>query len=298
MRAFLAFLLTLLGLGAVLLYASAFIVHQNEQALVLRFGNPQQVITEPGLNWKWPFVDTVDVFDKRILDLDTSAQEVTAADQQRLIVDAYARYRITDPLKFYQNVRYEERVKSVVGPLIESEIRRVLGSSSLQEIVKDKRESLMKEIAAQVNKEGSDYGLEVVDVRIKRADLPRENLARVFDRMMADRVREATELRAQGDAEKNRIIAEAQKQVTVIKADATRDADKIRGDGEAQRNRIFADAFGKDQDFFRFYRSMQAYTQALKPSETRMLLSPDSEFFKFFVDPLGGRGAAPVQPQR
>jgi membrane protease subunit HflC len=291
MRSFLAFLLILFGIGAAMLYSSAFIVHQNEQALVLRFGEPKQVITEPGLKWKWPVVDTVDIFDKRILDLDTSAQEVTAADQQRLIVDAYARYRITDPLKFYQNVRYEERVRLVVGPLIESEIRRVLGSASLLEIVKDKREALMRDIAAKVNKEGADYGLQVVDVRIKRADLPRENLARVFERMKADRVREATELRAQGDAEKNRIIAEAQKQVTVIKAEATRDADKIRGDGEATRNRIFAEAFGQDEDFFRFYRSMQAYTQALKPGETRMLLSPESEFFRYFEDPLGLKGA-------
>lgn len=304
MRAFLAFLLTLVGLSAVVLYASAFIVHQNEQALVLRFGNPQEVIKEPGLKWKMPFIDTVDIFDKRILDLDTSAQEVTASDQQRLIVDAYARYKITDPLKFYQNVRYEERVRLVVGPLIESEIRRVLGSATLKEIVKDKRESLMRIIAEKVNKEGADYGLQVVDVRIKRADLPRENLARVFERMKADRVREATELRAQGDAEKSRIIAEAQKQVTVIKADATRDADKIRGEGEATRNRIFAEAFGKDQDFFRFYRSMQAYTQALKPSDTRMLLSPQSEFFRYFEDPLGQKpGGTPppqvqVQPQR
>ena len=288
MRAFFAFIGTLLGLGALALYASAFIVHQNEQALVLRFGNPQQVITTPGLKWKVPFVDTVDYFDKRILDLDTSEQEVTASDQQRLIVDAYARYRITDPLKFYQNVRYEERVRQVVGPLVESEIRRVLGGATLQEVVKDKRESLMKLIAAQVNKEGKDYGLEVVDVRIKRADLPQENLVKVFDRMKADRVREATELRAQGEAESNRIRANADRAVTIIKAEATRQSDTIRGEGEGERNRIFAEAFGKDADFFRFYRSMQAYSEALKPGDTRMVLSPDSEFFRYFQDPSGG----------
>ena len=147
MRAFFAFVLTVLGIAAIVLYSSAFIVHQNEQALVLRFGNPQQVITTPGLKWKVPFIDTVEKFDKRILDIDTTEQEVTASDQQRLIVDAYARYRITDQLKFYQNVRYEDRVREVVGPLIESEIRRVLGSATLQEVVKDKREALMKQIA-------------------------------------------------------------------------------------------------------------------------------------------------------
>jgi membrane protease subunit HflC len=287
MRTFFALVLTLLGLGALGLYASAFIVHQNEQALVLRFGSPQQFIFEPGLKWKVPFVDTVDYFDKRILDLDTLEQEVTAADQQRLIVDAYARYRITDPLKFYQNVRDEERARQVVGPLIESEIRRVLGSASLQEVVKDKREALMKQIASQVNKEGRDYGLEVVDVRIKRADLPQENLVKVYDRMRADRIREATELRAQGEAENNRIRANADRQVTIIEAEATQKADQIRGDGEAERNRIFAEAFGQDPDFFRFYRSMQAYTEAIKPGETRMLLSPDSEFFRYFQDPNG-----------
>ena len=298
MRAFFAFLLTILGLAAVGLYASAFVVHQNEQALVLRFGKPQQPVTSPGLKWKVPFVDTVDYFDKRILDLDTTEQFVFASDQQQLIVDAYARYRITDPLKFYQNVRNEERVRTVVGPLIESEIRRVLGSATLQEIVKDKRESLMKQIAAQVNKEGLNYGLEVVDVRIKRADLPQENLVKVFDRMKADRVREATELRAQGDAEKNRIQANADREVTVIKADATQKSDQIRGDGEATRNRIFAEAFGRDPEFFKFYRSIQAYKEAIKPEDTRMLLSPNSEFFRYFQDPMGGAAAQPAPSPR
>ncbi len=298
MRAFFAFIATLLGLGALALYASAFIVHQNEQALVLRFGNPQQVITTPGLQWKVPFVDTVDYFDKRILDLDTTEQEVTASDQQRLIVDAYARYRITDPLKFYQNVRFEERVRQVVGPLVESEIRRVLGGATLMEVVKDKRESLMKQIADQVNKEGRDYGLEVVDVRIKRADLPQENLVKVFERMKQDRVREATELRAQGEAESNRVRANADREVTIIKAEATRKSDTLRGEGEGERNRIFAEAFGRDPDFFRFYRSMQAYENSIKPGDTRMLLSPDSEFFRYFQDPDGGGGgASSTQPR-
>ncbi|HVX35409.1 MAG TPA: protease modulator HflC [Hyphomicrobium sp.] len=294
MRAFFAFILTIVILAAAGLYASAFVVHQNEQAMVLRFGKTQQIIETPGLKWKVPFIDTVDKFDKRILDLDTTEQEVTASDQQRLIVDAYARYRITDPLKFYQNVRNEERVREVLGPLIESEIRRVLGSATLQEIVKDKREPLMKQIAAQVNKEGRDYGLEVVDVRIKRADLPKVNLVKVYDRMRADRVREATELRAQGEAESNRIRANADKAVTIIKAEATKKSDEIRGDGEAQRSRIFADAFGKDPDFFRFYRSMQAYTTAIKPDDTRLLLSPSSDFFRYFEDPKGGSKSAPA----
>jgi modulator of FtsH protease HflC len=291
MRAFFAFIAVLFGLGALALYSSAFIVHQNEQALVLRFGEPQPPITTPGLKWKLPFIDTVDYLDKRILDLDTTEQEVTAADQQRLIVDAFARYRITDPLKFYQNIRSEERVRSVVGPLIESEIRRVLGSTTLQDIVKDKRESLMKQIASGVNKEGNDYGLEVVDVRIKRAELPQENLVKVFDRMKADRVREATELRAQGEAENNRIRANADREVTIIKAEATRQSDTLRGEGEGARNAIFAEAFGRDPEFFSFYRSMQAYEASMKPGDTRMLLSPDSDFFRYFQNPHGGKAA-------
>ncbi len=287
MRTFLASLVVLLGIAAAGVYASAFIVHQNEQALVLRFGEPRQVVRAPGLNWKVPFVDTVEFLDKRILDLETAEQEVTASDQKRLIVDAFARYRITDPLLFYQNVRDERRVRVVLGPLIDSAIRRVLGGATLQDVVKDKRDPLMKEIANQVNREGKDYGVEVVDVRIKRADLPQQNLASVFNRMTADRIREATELRAQGGAEKNRIEANADRDVTIIKAEAVKKSELLRGDGDAERNRVFNDAFGRDPEFFRFYRSMQAYDQALKPSETRMLLSPDSEFFRYFNSPTG-----------
>ncbi|MGQ0673034.1 MAG: protease modulator HflC [Hyphomicrobium sp.] len=293
MRAALATLIFLIAAGVSVLYASAFIVHQQEQAIVLRFGEPKVVINEPGLKWKFPFVDTVEFFDKRILDLDTEDREVMASDKQRLIVDAFARYKITDPLKFYQNVRTEEGVRRVVGRLIESEIRGVLVSATLLEIVKDKRESLMRRIAENVNKEGREYGLEIVDVRLKRADLPQENLKNVFERMRADRIREATELRAVGEGENNRIRANADRDRTVILAEATKTSDQVRGEGEGERNRIFAEAFGKDQDFFRFYRSMQAYEQAMKSSDTRMLLSPDSEFFRYFKDPLGGGTGKP-----
>lgn len=295
MRAFLVSLLLLAAAGAALLYSAAFIVRQQEQAIVLRFGEPKDVITTPGLKWKVPFVDTVEYFDKRLLDLDTADREVMASDKQRLIVDAYARYRITDPLKFYQNVRTEEGVQRIVGGLIESEIRGVLVSATLQEVVRDKRETLMRRIADNVNKEGKEYGLEIVDVRLKRTDLPQENLKNVFDRMRADRVREATELRAQGEAENNRIRANADRERTVILAEATKTSDQLRGDGEGERNRIFAEAFGQDQDFFRFYRSMQAYEQAMKSSDTRMLLSPDSEFFRYFKDPLGQSSGAGKQ---
>ena len=297
MKSFLSGLLVLLGLAAAATYSAAFIVHQNETAIVTRFGEPKRVIDEPGLHWKMPVIDLAEYFDKRILDLDTSAQEVTTRGQERVIVDAFTRYRIINALEFYKNVRDERRVKQVMGPLIESEIRRVLGTANLLDIVKDKREVLMKQIANQVNQEGKDYGIQVVDVRIKRADLHQSNLKNVFDRMKADRVRAATELRAQGKADANRIQADADRQVTIIKGEATKQSDLIRGEGEGERNRIFAEAFNRDREFFSFYRSMQAYEQSMKAGDTRMLLSPDSDFFRFFQNPSGAPPAT-AQPKR
>ena len=287
-RALLAAVVVILGAAAAAAYFALFIVHQNEQAIVLEFGKPVKIISEPGLYWKIPVVQTVDYFDKRILDLDTAPQEVTASDQKRIVVDAFARYRITNPLLFYQSVRDERQVRSRLGPIIESALRRVLGGSTFQDVVRYKRESLMKRIAQQVNEEGKEFGLEVVDVRIKRADLPEQNSKNIFDRMRAERQREAAEFRAEGAGAGNRIRANADREVTVIKADATRDAERIRGDGDAERNRIFADAFNRDPDFFAFYRSMQAYEAGIKSSDTRMLLTPDGEFFKYFSNPNGG----------
>ncbi|MGE5267974.1 MAG: protease modulator HflC [Deltaproteobacteria bacterium] len=273
--------------GAAALYASAFIVHQNEQALVLRFGEPVDVITTPGLNWKVPVVDTVDIFEKRILDLDASPQEVTALDQKRLVVDSFVRYRITNPLEFYKTLRYEGAVPSRLGPIVESAVRGVLGGVNFSDIVRDKREDLMARIAKQVNAQAAPLGIEVVDVRIKRADLPEQNAIRVFERMRAEREREAAEFRSQGTAEANRIRATADREVTVLKADATRKGEELRGQGDAERNRIFAEAYGQDADFFGFYRSMQAYEQAIKSGDSKLILSPDSPFFKYFNDPSG-----------
>jgi membrane protease subunit HflC len=299
MRAFLALLIICVGLAAVTIYASAFIVHQNEQALVLRFGEPKRVVNTPGLNWKVPLVDSVEIYDKRILDLDSQPQEVTASDQKRLVVDSFARYRIVDPLKFYQTLRYEDGVRSRLGPIVDSAMRRVLGAATFQDVVRDKREDLMKRILAMVNKEGNEFGLEVVDVRIKRADLPEQNSKSVFERMRAERQREAAEFRAQGTAEANRIKATADREATVIRAEATRKDEETRGAGDAERNRIYAEAYTKDQEFFEFYRSMQAYENGLKSEDTRLLISPDSDFFKYFADPHGKAPATPApQPPR
>jgi membrane protease subunit HflC len=302
LKALAAVLVVLAGLAGIAAYLAMFIVHVNEQAVVLTFGRPEQVINQPGgkygpgLYFRIPMVQTVDYFDKRILDLDSPTVEVNALDQKRLLVDAFARYRITDPLLFFQAVRNEAGVRDRLKPLVESSLRRVLGGATFQEIVKDRREDLMKRIAKQVNEGGKEFGLEVVDVRIKRADLPEQNQKNVFERMRAERQREAAEIRAEGTGASNRIKADADRQVTIIKADATREAERIRGDGDAERNRIFAEAFNRDPDFFAFYRSMQAYESGMKSgdSETRMLLTPDSEFFRYFNNPNG----AAAQPRK
>jgi membrane protease subunit HflC len=287
MRNLLAVLAVIVGLAGTAAFLSLFIVNQNEQVLVLEFGRPVRTIGQPGLQWKLPVVQSVVYYDKRILDLDTSPQEVTASDQKRIVVDAFTRYRIVDPLRFYQTVGSEFRVRQTLGPIVDSAMRRVLGGSNFQDVVKDRREELMKRIAKTVNDEGKDFGLEVVDVRIKRADLPAQNSKSVFDRMRAERDREAAEFRAQGTAEANRIRATADREVTVIKAEATRKSEQMRGEGDSERNRIFADAHGRDPDFFAFYRSMQAYEASFKKGDTRLLLSPDSDFFRFFQNPLG-----------
>jgi modulator of FtsH protease HflC len=287
MRSLLASLMVLLGLATLGAYLSFYVVQQNQQALLLAVGKPIRIESEPGLHWKIPLYQTVEYFDKRILDLESKPQEITASDQKRLVVDAFARYRITDPLLFFQAIQNEAGVRRTLGPIMDSAMRRVLGGATFQELVRDKREDLMKRIAKQVNEEGKALGLEVVDVRIKRADLPPQNSKSVFDRMRAERQREAADWRAQGTGEANRIRATADREATVIKADATRKSDLLRGDGEGERNRVFAEAYGKDVDFFRFYRNMQAYEAGFKPG-TKMLLSPDSDFMRYLTSSSGG----------
>ena len=286
-RAVMTFGLVLLGLAAVVAYLTLFTVDQTEQALVLEFGKPKRVITEPGLKYKIPFIQNVQFFDKRILDIDTPAQEVIASDQKRLVVDAFLRYRIVDPLLFFQSLRDERIASARIGAILEASLRGVLGSSSFTAVVRDKREALMKTIAAQVNEEASPFGVKIVDVRIKRVDLPEANMQAIYRRMQTERQREAAEFRAEGEGAARRIRATADREVTVIKAEATGESERIRGTGDAERNRIFAEAFGQDPDFFAFYRSMQAYEGALKAGGTRLLLSPDSQFFRYFNNASG-----------
>jgi modulator of FtsH protease HflC len=277
---------------------SLFTVYQTRQALVVRLGEPKRIVTEPGLNFKIPLIDSVIHIDKRILDLENPAQEVIASDQKRLVVDAFARYKITDPLKFYQAVGSVEGANSRLSTLLNSALRRVLGESTLTQVVRDQREQLMSRVRDQLDNEAQAFGISVVDVRIRRADLPEQNSQAVYQRMQTERQREAAEFRAQGSQRAQEIRARADRDVTVLLADAQSKGETIRGEGDGERNRIYAEAFGKDQDFFAFYRSMQAYEHGLKSGDTRMVIKPDSEFFRFFVDPSGkGRNGGSPAPR-
>jgi membrane protease subunit HflC len=254
------------------------------------------VVTEPGLNFKAPFIDTVIAIDKRILDLENPSQEVIASDQKRLVVDAFARYRIKNALRFYQSVGSIQAANIQLTTLLNASLRRVLGEVTFITVVRDQREALMARIRDQLDKEADGYGIQVVDVRIRRADLPEQNSQAVYQRMQTERQREAAEFRAQGGQKAKEITSNADREATVIVAEANSTAEQVRGEGDGERNRLFAEAYGKDQDFFAFYRSMTAYENGLKSSDTRFLLRPDSDFFKFFSNSSGKPPAAPAPP--
>ncbi|MDB5618598.1 protease modulator HflC [Tardiphaga sp.] len=273
-------------------YSSIFTVRQTEQVLVVRLGEPVRVVTDPGLNFKLPFIDTVISIDKRILDLENPAQEVIASDQKRLVVDAFARYRIKNALRFYQSIGSIQAANIQLTTLLNASLRRVLGEVTFIQVVRDEREGLMNRIRDQLDKEADGYGISVVDVRIRRADLPESNSQAVYQRMQTERQREAAEFRAQGGQKAQEIRSKADREATVIIADANSTAETTRGVGDGERNRLFAEAYGKDAEFFAFYRSMTAYENGLKSNDTRFLLRPDSEFFRFFANPTGKAAAA------
>ena len=275
-------ILPIIGVVAVVAFFSIFIVKEVNQAIVLQFGDPKRIITSPGLNFKIPFIQNVVFLDKRILNLDAPPEEVIASDQKRLIVDAFARFQITDPLKFYISVGNERVARSRLSTIINSRIRSVLGTQRLQTLLSEDRTKQMSLIQEGVNNEAEKFGIKIVDVRIKRADLPQANSNAIFARMQTEREREAREFRAKGAEMAVTITSTADKKVTVILADAEKKSEIMKGEGDGQRNKIFADAFGQDPEFFAFYRAMQAYEKALIGGETSLILSPDSEFFKFF----------------
>ena len=268
-------------------YGSLFTVYQTKQALVIRLGKPVRVVADPGLHLKYPMIDTVVPIDKRILDLESPPQEVIASDQKRLVVDAFARYRIEDPLKFYQTVSTIEGARSRLSTLLISALRRVLGEATFIQLVRDERPQLTARMREQLDREAAAFGIVVIDVRIRRADLPEQNSQAVYQRMQTERQRIAAEARAQGSQRSQEIRARADRDVTVLIAESQSKAEQTRGEGDAKRNQIFAEAYGKDPGFFAFYRSMQAYETGLRSNDTRMLLRPDSDFFRYFVDPSG-----------
>ena len=276
------FLIPLIVVLAVTGYQSLFIVQEINQAIVLQFGDPKKIITKPGLNFKLPFIQNVAYLDRRVLNLDTPPEEVIAADQKRLIVDAFARFRIVDPLKFYISVGNENVARSRLATIINSRIRGVLGTQNLATLLSIDRSKHMATIQNDVNIEAQNFGITIVDVRIKRADLPQANSEAIFKRMQTEREREAKEFRAQGAEIAAKITSTADKEVTVILATANKQSEIMKGEGDGTRNKIFAEAFGRDPEFFGFYRAMQSYEKALIGGDTSLILSPDSDFFKFF----------------
>lgn len=273
--------------------ASMFSVDQTEQAIVTQFGQPVRVITQPGLNFKIPFVQQVISLERRILDLESASIEAITSDQKRLVVDAFARYRIENPLRYFQATAGSTiRGNQQLGTYMDAALRRVIGESTFLLIVKDDRGGLMAKIRDQVNGEAAALGVSIVDIRIRRADLPEQNSQAVFRRMQTERQREAAELRAQGVEISDRIKAQADRTVTVTRAEADRMAREALGRGEAERTRLLAEAHQRNQEFFSFYRSLQAYETGLKSGDTRLVITPDSEFFKYLNNPAG-KPAAP-----
>ncbi len=262
---------------------SLFTVHQTQQALVIQFGNPKATVIEPGLHVKlpWPFQEVL-YLDKRILNLDLPEEEVITQDTKRIVVDAYARWQITDPLRFYQTLINQDVAKVRLNPILGSNVRRILGAATFAAVLSDARASLMLDIRDGVNAETNNLGINILDVRIRRADLPEANSEAIYRRMQQERVREANEFRAVGEQISQEIRSRADRDATVIRAEATREGEILRGEGDGEKNRIFAEAFGQDADFFAFYRSMKAYGEALAGDNTTVVLSPDSEFFRYF----------------
>ena len=278
------FLLPVIAVIGFAIFLSLFTVKEINQAIVLQFGDPKKIIAKPGLQVKIPFIQNVVFIDRRILSLDPAPEEVIASDQKRLIVDAYARFKIVDPLKFYISVGDERVARSRLATIINSRLRGVLGRQSLATLLSGDRSKQMDIIQDDVNTEAKNFGIQIIDVRIKRADLPQANSEAIYKRMQTEREREAKEFRAKGAEMAVTITSTADKEVTVLLANAKKQSEIMKGEGDGQRNNIFAKAFGKDPEFFAFYRAMQAYEKALIGGDTSLILSPDSDFFKFFGD--------------
>jgi modulator of FtsH protease HflC len=284
-----------LVVAGILAMSSLFIVDQTEQALVLQFGQPLRVIRTPGLRAKQPFIQNVILYDRRLLDFEPPPEEVIASDQKRLIVDTYARYRITDPLLFYQTVATEFTARARLGALVSGSLRQVIGNVTLSALLSPQRATIMRQIRDEVAGQAKPFGIEVVDVRIRRADLPPQNSEAIFARMRSERQQQAALYRGEGAQAAKTVRANADRERTVILADAQRDAQKVRGDGDAKAIAIYANAYGQDKEFFSFYRSLQAYRDAFTGSNTSFVLNPSGSFFRFFGNP-GGTATPAAKP--
>ena len=262
--------------------ASYFYVDQRLQAIVLQFGEPIRVIKEPGIQFKIPLVQNVEYFDKRLLLFDNPVEEIISADKKRLIVDSFARYKIEDPLRYFQTIRFESTLTNRLGSIINDSLRQVLGRVPLKSVISEKRSALLEEVAVLVSAAAKDFGLQIEDVRIRRADLPTANSDAIFRRMQTERQQEAAQYRAEGEEQSRILKAQAEKEKTILLADAERTSDILRGEGDGEKNKILGEAFSKDPEFFSFYRSMQAYINAISAEDTTMILSPDSTFFEYF----------------
>lgn len=279
----------------VLLSNTLFTVDQREQVLILQFGEPIRLINTPGLKFKIPFLQDLVFFDKRILDLGIKEREVIASDQKRLIIDAFTKYRIIDPLKFYTTVRDYNGINSKLSTVLDSSLRQVIGGANLSELLTENRSKLMARILENLAHESKIFGVEIIDVRIVRADLPKENSDAIFARMQTEREKEAREIRAGGAEEGDKIRATAEKDRTILLAEAKKRAEITQGEGDAQASKIYANSFGRDPEFADFYQSINAYGQALTSDKTKMIMSPDGEFFKYFAT-VGGQTKIPTKP--
>jgi membrane protease subunit HflC len=289
-RRLLVALAVVLIVAGITLTNTLFIVDQTQEALVLQFGQPRRVIRTPGLWTKRPFLEDVRRYDNRLLDFEPPPEEVIVSDQKRLVVDTYTRYRITDPLLFYQTVNSESAVRARLSAMVNGSLRRVLGNVTLSALLSHDRSAIMGQIRDEVSEQGKSFGIDVVDVRIRRADLPEENSQAIYARMVSERQQQAAQYRGEGAEAAQTVRASADRERTVILAEAQRSAQKVRGDGDAESIRIYAAAFGQDKDFFAFYRSMQAYRDALNGRNTSFVLNPDNGFFRFFGKPKTATG--------
>lgn len=287
----LAAILAAIGAAAAFAFTSLFVVDQRQQALVIEFGNPQRIIQQAGLHWKKPWQNVM-FFDKRLLDFDADAQEVTLGDQRRMVVDAYVRYHIVDPLEFFKTVQTETAFRQRLGAVVNSTLRNALGQVPFAALLSDRRAAIMRGVRDQVARESQQFGVRVEDVRFMRADLHPDNSPAIFRRMQTEREREAREARAQGSEQAQRIRAEAEREKTILLADAQRQSQILRGQGDAEATRVYAEAFGRDPAFYDFWRSLEAQRKALGEGTT-LLLSPDGDFFRFFRDM---EGRAPTRP--